>query len=183
MENLKERLIDTKLLKGFGSLTFEPQNFIREGFTDVIFKGERIAIINANNQPLQWMENTKVSIPELVKIYLERFCKDNEITKPKGNKVFKLYCSHFGYLHIGGGENQQDFYDFTKAISELHYAIKEYWDSVENKSMLSKELLKAIWSVEYVNLEKDCNDKNRSVNMYKISTKRAVKLLKRNELI
>ncbi len=48
-------------------------------WVDVYYKGQRIAIINGFNSPLQWTAKNGSNIPNNIINYLETYCSNNAI--------------------------------------------------------------------------------------------------------
>ena len=68
------KTINSKLLINDDTFTFVNVSSMYDGFTDVIYKDERIAIINGLSSPLQWTVNG-FNIPLDVVNKLEKLVK------------------------------------------------------------------------------------------------------------
>lgn len=64
------------LLKNDDTFTFEVVPTMPNGFVDVIYKGERIAIINGLSAPLQWTAKIGYYIPNYVIDQLENIVRE-----------------------------------------------------------------------------------------------------------
>ena len=65
-------LINPELLSDSNTFKFKPVPTMHYGFTDVYYKGERIAILNGLSAPLQWVAKNGSNIPVKVIDQLER---------------------------------------------------------------------------------------------------------------
>jgi hypothetical protein len=66
-------------LSDTNDLKFIPVPSMYEGFTDVIYKSKRIAIINGLSAPLQWTAENGANIPTSIIDRIERLVKRNLI--------------------------------------------------------------------------------------------------------
>jgi hypothetical protein len=69
---MKTLAIDPKLISDNNTFTFKSVPSMYHGFTDVFYKGQRIAILNGLSAPLQWTAKNGSNIPVEVIGQLER---------------------------------------------------------------------------------------------------------------
>jgi hypothetical protein len=69
---MKNLAINPELLSDNNTFTFKSVPSMYHGFTDVIYKGQRIAIINGLSAPLQWTAKNGSNIPLSVIEKLEK---------------------------------------------------------------------------------------------------------------
>ena len=80
--------INPKLISDNNTFTFKNVPSIYNGFTDVIYKGNRIAILNGLVSPLQWTTQKGSSLPikvidQLEKLVVRLIIKTNKLTNIK----------------------------------------------------------------------------------------------------
>jgi hypothetical protein len=76
--------INPKLISDNNTFTFKNVPSMYNGFTDVIYKGKRIAILNGLVSPLQWTAGNGSNIPikvidQLEKLVVSMIIKTNTI--------------------------------------------------------------------------------------------------------
>ena len=76
--------INPKLISDNNTFTFKNVPSMYSGFTDVIYKGKRIAILNGLVSPLQWTAENGSNIPikvidQLEKLVVSMIIKTNTI--------------------------------------------------------------------------------------------------------
>lgn len=81
---MKNLAINPELISDNNTFQFKKQNYIKEGFIDVMYKGERIAILNGFTSPLQWTAKNGSNIPikvieQLEKMVVRMIKKTNKI--------------------------------------------------------------------------------------------------------
>ena len=64
--------INPKLISDNNTFTFKPVPSMYKGFTDVFYKGDRIAILNGLTSPLQWTLKNGSNIPIKIIDQLEK---------------------------------------------------------------------------------------------------------------
>lgn len=69
---MRALLINPKLISDNNTFKFKKVPSMYEGFTDVIYKGQRIAILNGLSSPLQWIASNELDIPVKVIDQLEK---------------------------------------------------------------------------------------------------------------
>ena len=69
---MKNLAINPELISDNNTFTFKNVPTMYYGFTDVYYKGQRIAIINGLSAPLQWVAKNGTNIPIKVIEQLER---------------------------------------------------------------------------------------------------------------
>jgi hypothetical protein len=69
---MRNLLINTENLSDNNTFQFKKVPSMYEGFTDVFYKGQRIAIINGLSAPLQWTAKNGSNIPNDVIDQLEK---------------------------------------------------------------------------------------------------------------
>ena len=67
--------INTELLRDNSTFSFVKVPSMYEGFCDVMYKGQRIAILNGLSAPLQWTAKNGSNIPVKVIDQLENMVK------------------------------------------------------------------------------------------------------------
>ena len=80
--------INPKLITDNNTFTFKNVPSMYNGFTDVIYKGKRIAILNGLVSPLQWTAKNGLNIPikvldKLEKLVVVLIIKTNKLTNIK----------------------------------------------------------------------------------------------------
>lgn len=73
--------INPELISDNNTFTFKNVPSMYNGFTDVFYKGQRIAILNGLSAPLQWTAKNGSNIPLTLINKLENYCKKNLITR------------------------------------------------------------------------------------------------------
>ena len=68
---MKNLSINPNYLSDNNTFQFKRQDWIKEGFVDVIYKDQRIAILNGFSAPLQWTVKNGSNIPVKVINQLE----------------------------------------------------------------------------------------------------------------
>jgi hypothetical protein len=63
---MEDLAIDPKLISDNNTFTFKNVPSMYDGFTDVFYKGNRIAILNGLTSPLQWTAKNGSNIPNNV---------------------------------------------------------------------------------------------------------------------
>ena len=69
---MRNLAINPELISDNNTFTFKNVPTMHYGFTDVYYKGQRIAIINGLSAPLQWVAKNGTNIPIKVIEQLER---------------------------------------------------------------------------------------------------------------
>jgi hypothetical protein len=73
---MRQLSIKKELLKNTNEFTFENVPTMYDGFTDVYYKGQRIAILNGLSSPLQWAAKNGSNIPNNIIDNLENLTKE-----------------------------------------------------------------------------------------------------------
>ncbi|MNK78050.1 hypothetical protein D3C87_976680 [compost metagenome] len=71
---MKNLAINPTLISDNNNFRFIPVSTVHEGFFDVLYKGNRIAIINGKSAPLEWVAKNGSKIPVKVIEQLEKMC-------------------------------------------------------------------------------------------------------------
>jgi hypothetical protein len=84
---MKNLAINPELVSDNNTFAFKPVPSMYNGFFDVYYKGQRIAILNGLSAPLQWTAKNGSNIPVKVIDQLERMASRLiQITYNKNNK-------------------------------------------------------------------------------------------------
>jgi hypothetical protein len=69
---MKSLPINTRFISDNNTFSFKNVPTMYDGFTDVIYKGKRIAILNGLSAPLQWTGGNGLNVPVKVIDQLEK---------------------------------------------------------------------------------------------------------------
>jgi hypothetical protein len=73
---MRQLSIKKELLKNTNEFTFKNVPAMYDGFTDVYYNGQRIAILNGLSSPLQWTAKNGSNIPNNIIDNLENLTKE-----------------------------------------------------------------------------------------------------------
>jgi hypothetical protein len=73
---MRQLSIKKELLKNTNEFTFKNVPTMYDGFTDVYYNGQRIAILNGLSSPLQWTAKNGSNIPNNIIDNLENLTKE-----------------------------------------------------------------------------------------------------------